>query len=373
MFSQLLFLFILLFIIVWYIRRNAITEDFLESQYGDEYQSISQTFLKSIKYQRNLHLDLYPNEQIKNIKLPNLFPDFVIINPIPHNYLSSKVNIPNTICMIQDDILTNFSTINSQQSIQKYYNGWKRLEKNITSICNSNFVSYTLLTLSKYNFNRYSNIFGRKIGVFGSQAIWSLFFIYQIFGKSFDLSNITLYHNENDIKNDYIKGKITFIFMVTSHPSRLFHDIIKSSQSVIIDIRNDPEITLDKIHFFISESADIKQIELSDYNLGNITANTIVVHSIFTTHKDSNKKLVYLFTKYFSSNIPYYKNYIRSMTNLYQWSLIPMAFNFDIHSGSKQFFTETGLIMVSDKTNRTKINYLLQSKYGNNTYFQKDT
>lgn len=374
MFTQLLFLFILLFIIVWYIRRNTIREDFLESQYGDEYQNIIKTFFRGVNYQRNLHLDLYPNEQIKNIKLPYLFPDFVIIKPYPKNYLSLEANTPNTINMIQNDILTNLSTINSQQSIQKYYNQFigNDIEKNLTSICNSNFVSYTLITLSKYNFDRYSSIFGRKIGVFGSQAIWSLFFIYQIFGKSFDLSNITLYHNENEIKNDYLKETITFIFLVTSHPSKLCNDILSISQSTIIDIDSDPEITLEKIHFFISESASIKQIELSDYNLGNITVNTIIVHSIFTTHKDSDKTLVYLFTKYFSSNIPYYKNYIRSMTNLYQWSLIPMAFNLDIHPGSKQFFTETGLIMVSDETNSNKINYLINSKYGNSTYFQKD-
>ena len=371
MLTPTLFLFILLFIIVWYIRRNTIREDFSEKHYGEEYQSIIKTFFKGSKYQRNIHLDLYPNEQIKNIKLPYLFPDFVIINPLPNNYLSSKVNIPNTICMIQNDILTNFSTINSQKSIQKYYNQFivKDIEKNITCICNSSFVCYTLITLSKYNYNRYSNMFGRKIGVFGSQAIWSLFFIYQIFGKSFDLSNITLYHNENNIKNDYIKGKISFIFLVTSHPSRLCSDILSASNSTIIDVENDPEITLEKIHFFISDSASIKQIELSDYNLGSITANTIITHSIFTTHKDSDKTLIYLFTKYFSDNIPYYKNYIRSMTTLYQWSMIPMAFNLEIHAGSKQYFTETGLIMVSDKNDDTKINHLIESKYGNNTHF----
>ena len=83
MFTQLLFLFILLIIIVCYIRRNTVREDFLERQYGDEYQNIIKTFFRGVNYQRNLHLDLYPNEQIKNIKLPYLFPDFVIIKPSP--------------------------------------------------------------------------------------------------------------------------------------------------------------------------------------------------------------------------------------------------------------------------------------------------
>ena len=125
--------------------KNTIREDFLDNQYGDQYQNIIKTFFKNIKYQRNVHLDLYPNEQIKNIKLPHLFPNFIIINPSPKNYLSSKVNQPNNINMIQNDILTNLSTINNQKSIQKYYNQYigKDIEKSLTSICNSSFVSYT--------------------------------------------------------------------------------------------------------------------------------------------------------------------------------------------------------------------------------------
>ena len=88
--------------------------------------------------------------------------------------------------MIQNDILTNLSTINSQQSIQKYYNLFigKDLEKSLTSICNSNFVSYTLLTLSKNNFDRYSSIFGRKKEYLDLRQFGAYFLFIKYLGKA---------------------------------------------------------------------------------------------------------------------------------------------------------------------------------------------
>jgi hypothetical protein len=370
-------IFILLLIyILWYTRRGNNTFEHLSNinnyNYDDEhYQSVTKTFLKKIVYKKNIKLQLYPNELFKNIKLPYLFPDFVIMKK-SHNSLFSELIHPNNIKIIQNDLLLNISNISIQKSIQNHYNIPinKDFNQKITTICNSNLVSYTLLSLSKSNMKRYSDIFGKKIGVFGSQAIWSLFFVYQIFGKSFDLSNIVLYNNENQIKKDYIEEKIIFIFMVTTHPSLLCNDIFLNTDSIILDINTEPEITLDKIQFFISETAFIKEIDLTSYNLGNLKIPTITIRSTFTTHKDSDKTLIYLFTKYFYDTIPYYKNYIKSMTNIYQWSLIPITSDIDIHPGSKKFFIEKGLIIISDsddKQQSNKINNLIETKYGDSS------
>ena len=362
-------IFILLIYILWNTRGNTVEHLSNINNYDDHYQSVTKTFIKGVAYHKNIKLHLYPNELFKNIKLPYLFPDFVKMKKSNH-YLFSEIIYPNNINIIQNDILLNISNISRRQkSIQTHYNIPinKDFDQQITTICNSNLVSYTLLSLSKHNMNRYSDIFGKKIGVFGYQAIWSLFFVYQIFGKSFDLSNIVLYNNENQIKKDYIEEKIIFIFMVTTHPSVLCNDIFLNTDSIILDINTDPEITLDKIHFFISEDATLKEIDVTSYNLGHLNIPAITIQSTFTTHKDSDNNLIYLFTKYFYDTIPYYKNYIKSMTNIYQWTLIPIAQDIDIHPGSKKFFIEKGFIMISDSDDKqpgNKINYLIETKYG---------
>ena len=368
----LIFLIILIILfIIWDIhrqrQRQSQVENFSDTEYNDDnYQSVTKTYIKGIKYKRNINLVLHPNELFKTVNLPYLFPEFVKLKDIPHNHLSYEVITPNSVSLINDDILNNLPTISSQNSVQKYYN--LPIINNpftkIATICNNDFVYYTLITLSKHNSIKYSDIFNEKIGVFGSQGIWSLFFIYQIYNKTFDLSNIILYENENKIKKDYIDKKIKYIFTVNNHPNRLCYDIFKSTQSVIIDIKNDPDISLEKIHFFISENVKIKEIELQDYNFGNIKVEAISIKSTFITHANSNKKLIYLFTKHFYDSIPYYKYYIKSMSEVYKWSLLPQSVNLNIHPGSKQFFLEKGFIMMENEDDPNKINYILESKYG---------
>ena len=337
-----IFLIILIILfIIWNIRRQSQSQkNFSDNGYDDDYQSVTKTYIKGIKYKRNINLVLHPNELFKTINLPYLFPEFVKLKDIPHNHLSYEVIKPNSVSLINDDILNNLPTISSQKSVQKYYNLpiINNPYKKVTTICHNDFVYYTLITLSKHNSIKYSDIFNEKIGVFGSQGIWSLFFIYQIYNKTFDLSNIILYENENKIKKDYIDGKIKYIFTVNNHPNRLCYGIFKSTQSIIIDIKNDPEISLEKILFFISENAKIKEIELQDYNFGNIKVEAISIKSTFITHTNSNRKLIYLFTKHFYDSIPYYKYYIKSMSEVYKWSLLPQSFNLNIHPVVNSFF-----------------------------------
>ena len=63
---------IILFII-WNIRRQSPVENFSDNGYDDDYQSVTKTYIKGIKYKRNINLVLHPNELFKTINLPYLF------------------------------------------------------------------------------------------------------------------------------------------------------------------------------------------------------------------------------------------------------------------------------------------------------------
>jgi len=146
--------------------------------------------------------------------------------------------------------------------------------------------------MSKHNMNKYSDIFGRKIGVFGYQAIWSLFFIYQIFGKNFDLSNIILYNNKNKIKKDYTDEKITFIFLVTTHPSAFCKDILHSTNSIIKHklnylARGITTINYDKPKEFIYQS-------VSEDAIMWVNWREKIISDPFSNRNNTNLSLLYI-------------------------------------------------------------------------------